>query len=79
MVGLTSSLPSVARAPLHPPDAAQLAALLACQARRAFWPAVMRGGVAVKLIVTGGGGVLRTVTVADALAVVPAALRQLRP
>ena len=77
--GRTSSLPSAARGPLQPPDAVQVVALWACQASWALWPAMMRVGVALKLPMVGGCCVLRTVTVADAAVVEPAALRQLRP
>src|SRR3989344_912089 len=77
--GLTCSLPWVGRAPLQPPDAVQPVALLACQFRLALSPRRMRLGVAPKLAMVGApGGVPRTITRVDALALSPCAFWQSR-
>ena len=79
--GRTTSSPSGGRGPFQPPDALQDAAPVACQARRALSPACTLDGVALKRAMDGGcgGGLLRTLTVVDALVVSPCALRQVSP
>lgn len=53
-VGTTDSVPEIAFAPVHAPEAVQLVAFVADHERVDDWPVVIEVGVAVK-VTTGGG------------------------
>jgi hypothetical protein len=74
LVGDTACVPLVARAPLQPPLAVQLVALVLVQVSVLPWPAPMDVGFATRLTV-GGAGVAVTVTVTESPALPPSPLQ----